>query len=418
MTNLKTYKIGDLYNVASGLSKSRSEFGFGYPFVTFKDVFYNFFIPTELESLANTTEKERNTCSVKRGDIFLTRTSETTHELGMSAVALKDYENATFNGFTKRLRLKDKVSVEIDPVFIGYYFRTTHIRNQIGMHATMTTRASLNSAAINSIEITLPEIEVQKKIGEILKSIDDKIELNHRMNQTLEQMAQMLFRQYFVDGIDEDNLPEGWREVKVQDVFNITIGRTPPRAQREWFTTQPTDVKWMSIKDLGKYGVYISDTSEYLTEAAVKKFNVPVIPNNTVVLSFKLTVGRVAITTDTMLSNEAIAHFIPKSDTYLSSEFVYQYLKEFNYDSLGNTSSIATAVNSKTIKEMPMLVPEHKIVAKYTDNVKHLFAKIRANSTEITTLTQLRDTLLPKLMSGEIDVMQIKPEELHEPVLS
>jgi len=101
--NWKTYKFSELFETASGLSKSRDQFGFGSPFLTFKDVFYNYFIPSELGDLANTTEKEQIRGSVKRGDIFLTRTSETLHELGMSSVALKDYPNATFNGFCKRL---------------------------------------------------------------------------------------------------------------------------------------------------------------------------------------------------------------------------------------------------------------------------------------------------------------------------
>ena len=103
-SNFKKYKIEELYDSSSGLSKSRSEFGFGHPFLTFKDVFDNYFVPDKLVSLANTTDKERVSCSIKIGDIFITRTSETQDELGMSAVALKDYPEATFNGFTKRLR--------------------------------------------------------------------------------------------------------------------------------------------------------------------------------------------------------------------------------------------------------------------------------------------------------------------------
>src|SRR5690348_14382733 len=136
MWNFKRYKIGDIYIVSSGLSKSRDQFGFGNPFVTFKDVFYNYFLPKELENLANTSEKEIKSCSVKKGDIFLTRTSETANELGMSSVALCDYPKATFNGFTKRLRLKEDVAIEINPVFIGYYFRSNPMRIQFGMHSS------------------------------------------------------------------------------------------------------------------------------------------------------------------------------------------------------------------------------------------------------------------------------------------
>lgn len=97
----KTSFLTDHYIISSGLSKPAKDFGTGYPFLSFKDIFYNYFLPDSLTQLVQSTEKERVTCSVKRGDVFLTRTSETMHELGMSSVALKDYANATFNGFAK-----------------------------------------------------------------------------------------------------------------------------------------------------------------------------------------------------------------------------------------------------------------------------------------------------------------------------
>ena len=197
--NWKTYKFEELYETASGLSKSRDQFGFGSPFVTFKDVFYNYFLPEELGDLANTNEKEQLRGSVQKGDIFLTRTSETLHELGMSAVALKEYPNATFNGFCKRLRLKADSKVQVHPLFIGYYLRSSFFRNEVSAHATMTTRASLNNTSIASLHVTLPSYLEQRNIGEILKSLDDKIELNLQMNKTLEEMAMALYKHWFVD---------------------------------------------------------------------------------------------------------------------------------------------------------------------------------------------------------------------------
>jgi len=410
MTNWKTYKLSEIGTLARGKSKHRPRdashlYGGDYPFIQTGDV-------KNANHKIYTYTQTYSEAGLAQSKLWEAGTLCITIAANIADTAILTFPACFPDSVLGFVPDPEKCDIEFMEYMLQYY------KKQIQQHSIGSVQENINLGTFQNITFQLPHLLTQRRIAEILSALDDKIELNRRMNQTLEQMAQTLFRQFFVDGIDEENLPEGWREVKVQDVINITIGRTPPRAQREWFTTDPADVKWMSIKDLGNCGVYISDTSEYLTEAAVKKFNVPVIPENTVVLSFKLTVGRVAITTDTMLSNEAIAHFIPKADTYLSSEFVYQYLKEFNYDSLGNTSSIATAVNSKTIKEMPILLPDHQKVAKYTDSVKDLFAKIKSNSKEITTFTQLRDTLLPKLMSGEIDVMQTKPDELHEPVLS
>jgi len=144
--------LGELYDFSSGLSKSRDQFGQGYPFLTFKDVFYNSFLPEKLTELANTTENERVSCSVKQGDVFLTRTSETKEELGKSSVALKDYPQATFNGFTKRLRPKNQC--DIDPKFIGYYLRSSLFRSTVTSMSSMTIRASLNNDILSILSRT------------------------------------------------------------------------------------------------------------------------------------------------------------------------------------------------------------------------------------------------------------------------
>jgi len=143
MSEWSTYQLDEVYNFASGLSKNRKEFGFGFPFLSFKEVFNSYFLPKTLANLANTTEQERQRCSIKRGDVFLTRTSETQEELGMSCVALKDYPEATFNGFTKRLRPNGLVKAH--PEYAGYYFRSPLFRATITSMASMTTRASLTT---------------------------------------------------------------------------------------------------------------------------------------------------------------------------------------------------------------------------------------------------------------------------------
>jgi type I restriction enzyme S subunit len=187
-------------------------------------------------------------------------------------------------------------------------------------------------------------------------------------------------------------------------MFDVGIGKTPPRKEHEWFSTDPSDVPWMSIRDLGTCGAYISRVSEYLTEAAVDRFRVKRIPDGVVVLSFKLTVGRVAITDGEMLSNEAIAHFLPRTENLLSSEYLFCYLKQFDYGRLGSTSSIATAVNSDSVRGIPVVVPDVHVHSKFQQVVSPLFRRLKLLQREETTLAALRDTLLPKLISGELRI--------------
>lgn len=193
---------------------------------------------------------------------------------------------------------------------------------------------------------------------------------------------------------------------RADEFFDISIGKTPPRKESQWFSNTPEDVTWVSISDMGSCGLYIRKSSERLTQEAVKRFNIKVVPDNTVLLSFKLTVGRIAITNGEMTTNEAIAHF--KTDCKSINEYLYCYLRCFNFETMGSTSSIATAVNSKIIKGMPFVVPTNYELKEFHDIAAPMFAQIKANQNEIYNLTALRDTLLPKLMSGELDVSTIE----------
>ena len=145
----------------------------------------------------------------------------------------------------------------------------------------------------------------------------------------------------------------------LEEISDVSIGRTPPRQERRWFNMSGQGVKWISIKDMGDMdGPYIFDTSEYLIREAVEEFRIPIIHRDTVVVSFKMTVGRLAITTEDMVSNEAIAQFRLRDGFNFNTNFLYMTLKNFNFGSLGSTSSIVTAVNSKSIKSIKIKLPD------------------------------------------------------------
>ncbi len=241
----------------------------------------------------------------------------------------------------------------------------------------------------------IPPLPEQKAIAEVLSSLDDKIDLLTRQNKTLEDLAQVYFRKWFIEDASDK-----WEVGKAEDYFEIGIGKTPPRKEDYWFSKNKNDVVWVSISDMGKSGVFIGDSSEYLTKDAVKQFNIKCVPKGAILLSFKLTVGRVAIALRELTTNEAIAYF--KYRNIFEREYLYFYLKMFDYYSLGSTSSIAIAVNSKIIKAMPIVMPDIETLKKYHVVASPLFSKIEANTKQIVVLQKLRDTLLPKLISGEI----------------
>jgi type I restriction enzyme S subunit len=267
----------------------------------------------------------------------------------------------------------------------------------LNQHAEGSSHPLITQNLLNAIEITLPPLPEQRAIAEVLSSLDDKIDLLHRQNQTLEALAETLFRQWFIEEANPT-----WEEKPLDEVADIFIGRTPPRQEFHWFSSNKNDIKWMSIKDLGGEGVFLSNTSECLTVEAIKKFKIPIIPKNTVVLSFKMTVGRVAITSEDMVSNEAIAQFRLKKEMGLCKEFIYFFLKLFPYEVLGSTSSIVTSINSAMIKSLLVQIPNYNIMVDFQNKVCPMFEKIRENQQQIQKLEKTRDELLPKLMNGDV----------------
>ena len=290
---------------------------------------------------------------------------------------------------------------KVNPKYVKYYCRSKQYNDWVQSFNTGSTRGNINAQTFGNMEIPLPERKQQDYLVSILEPIDEKIKNNKQVNDNLEQQAMALYRQMFVE-----NNNDARRECRADEYFDISIGKTPPRKEAQWFSMNPTDCIWVSISDMGRCGMYIADSSEYLTHESVDKFNIKVVPDNTVLLSFKLTVGRVAITDGTMVTNEAIAHF--KTDKPEINEYLYCYLKDFNYQTMGSTSSIATAVNSKIIKAMPFVIPTDAELVSFHSATAPMFEMIKTRQRENTRLAELRDSLLPKLMSGEIDVSAVQ----------
>lgn len=286
-----------------------------------------------------------------------------------------------------------KVKENVDLEYLYYYL----LKLDLGEYITGSTQPKLNQENMNKIKIKLPELKIQRKISKILSNIDGKIKLNNEINNNLLEQIKSIYKEIFIQYDDYKRLDE---------ISNVTIGKTPPRSEHECFTTDKKDTKWISISDLGKSGMFIFDTSEKLTKEAVEKYNVRVIPKDTVILSFKLTVGRTAFTTEEMTTNEAIAHFNLNNKEL--NNYLYCYLTYFNYSDLGSTSSIATAINSKIVKSIKIGIPSEEQLNKFNKLTSSMFELVKNNEKENIKLSELRDTLLPKLMNGEIDLDNIE----------
>lgn len=384
MSEWKKVKLGDLYEVHNGLSKGRQFFGTGFPFLTFSNVFNNWFLPEELESLVQTTDKEREACSIKAGDVFITRTSETMDELGMSSVALKDYPNATYNGFTKRLR---PITNRVNPRYIGYYLRTPKFRGQFMAFSTMTTRASLANNDLLNMEVELPSMEIQHRIATILSRYDSLIENYQKQIKLLEEAAQRLYKKWFIDLHFPrhentniiDGVPEGWEKKKLGDITPIITGKKDanfgtPDGEYPFFTCSQEPIKAPSFS---------FDCAAVLL-AGNGDFNV------------KLYRGR----------------FEAYQRTYVLSPYIDSHLYLLFYTISANMTKLAAGSSGSTIKFLTkgmidginLNVPNDEILRSFNKKVEPIQSSRESLQSQLRLLTEARDRLLPKLMSGEITI--------------
>lgn len=380
-------RSSELYVSSSGLSKASDQFGYGFPFLSYKDVFNNYYAPEKLNTLVNSTEKDRQKCSVKRGDVFLTRTSETTDELGMSCVALKGYENATFNGFTKRLR---PLTEEIVPEYAAYFFRSSYFRAQCQSLASLITRASLNDGMIRRFKIRFPkEKKCQEKIGKILLTYDSLIENNTKRIRILEKMAENLYKEWFVrfrfpghENVKMVNgLPNGWKKGALSDVCEFKRGKN-------------------------------------ITSSEMKDGTIPVISAGITPSGFHSHANVYGISV-TMSSSGANAGYIAVhySDIWAadcsyieeaSTSYIY-----YVYELLNNIRSIINNfqrgaaqphVYPRDINRIKMIIPSEDIRKKANEKIGVIHCQINNLQRQNSLLARQRDLLLPRLMSGKLEV--------------
>ena len=380
----------------------KGSYGIGASAVPFSKDLYTYLRITDirddgtlnLQDLKSVDDEKASEYLLKPNDIVFARTGAST---GRNYFYDETDGEFVYAGFLIKFSIDEK---KVNPKYIKYFCQSKQYKDWINSFNTGSTRGNINAQTFGKMPIPLIERKIQDTLVSVLSSIDEKIKQNSEINNNLLEQVLSIYRHRFIDTANELR-----QTCRADEYFDISIGKTPPRKELQWFSTNPKDVTWVSISDMGTCGLYISESSEQLTREAVDRHNVKIVPDNTILLSFKLTVGRIAITNGEMSTNEAIAHF--KTDKKEINEYLYCYLKYFNYQTMGSTSSIATAVNSKIIKSMPFVIPTDEEINEFHSLAAPMFAKIKANQSEISNLTVLRDTLLPKLMSGEFDISDI-----------
>lgn len=398
-------KLGELYEVHNGLSKAGKFFGEGYPFLTFSTVFNNYFIPKQITDLVQSTEKEQESYSIRRGDVFVTRTSETSDELGMSCVALKDYPMATYNGFTKRMR---PITNRVFPEYIGYYMRLPSFRGEFRAFSTMTTRASLRNEDLLGLEVKLPSIEIQKQIADILLAYDDLIENNQKQIKLLEEAAQRLYKEWFVDlrfpGHENtkivDGVPEGWNWCKLEDAIQLDPKVTLTKERMKQFIPMSALSTSSMVLDESQFTETTSNSgSKFQNGDTLLARITPCLEN-----------GKTAYVSGLKSDEGAVGstEYIVMRAKTINSYMVYLLARtdDFRQSAINSMSGSdgRQRVKSDKLKMLDYLHPTSELVEKFENVEEPIFEKIYRLSKQMQQAKQARDLLLPKLMSGEVEV--------------
>lgn len=396
--------LNEIYEFSSGLSKPSYEFGFGFPFLSFKTIFYNYYINEELDELVNSTETEQKTHSIKKGDVFLTRTSETLDELAMSCVALKDYPKATFNGFTKRLRPKHENIIY--PLYACYYFRSSLFRKYVDSMAIMTTRASLNNNILSKLPIFFPPYDEQKKISYLLHNLSLKIELNKKINNHLLKLSRYLYKEFYMDKVESYDKKQ---YVTLDDVTSkFATGLNP----RKNFVLGEGDNYYVTIKNMANNSIVLDDKCASITDEALLKINKRSdLQVGDLLFSGIGTIGRVHLIDEKPTNwNISESVFTIRPNNLISSEFLFIMLLSQEVQGYAKTlasGSVQKGIRMRDLKSYEFILPKENDKRILDSLLIPTIANIKSNEKEIRKLTNLRDTLLPKLMSGELDISKI-----------
>ena len=405
MEEWKTYRLEDLTIDGKG------HYGIGAPAVDYDENKFTYLRITDINDdgslnysgLKSVDDPEASKYLLQEGDIVFARTGNST---GRSYYYEPSDGQFVFAGFLIKFSLDP---TKVNPRFLKYYTHSKMYYEWVQSFDTGATRGNINAQTFGSMEINLPPREVQDRLVEILRSIDDKIKLNNRINHNLEEQARALYKSWFVDFepfkggnfVDSELglIPEGWRVGTLSELGDIVAGGTPSKTKPEYFTNN--GISWLTPKDLSvKCNKFTARGEIDITEDGYKNSSTKLMPRGSVLFSSRAPIGYISIAKGDICTNQGFKSVVP---TYAGTAYLYYWLCE-------NTEAIEAQASGSTFKEasgslmrsFPALVPEKSVIDSFEKELSPILNEQEVLEEEINHAEQIRDSLLPRLMSGEL----------------
>lgn len=365
----------------------------GTPIVTVEHLGNRVFTEQNLPRVSDEDKMRLSKYVLAEGDMVFSRVGSVDRCSYVDAA----HDGWMFSGRCLRVRPKS----EIDPLFLYYFFCLEETKQFVRNIAVGATMPSINTKLLGEVEVIYPSLTDQQKIVAMLSALDNRIEVNQRINDNLEQQARAYFQELFVDNAD----PE-WTTGTISDLGAVVGGSTPSKAKPEYYTE--SGIAWITPKDLSiNKSKFISHGENDITELGLRNSSAAIMPEGTVLFSSRAPIGYIAIAAGEVTTNQGFKSVVPKPE--IGTPFVYFFLQH-NLPVIEGMASGSTfkEVSGSTMKNIPAVIPDAETLARFNDFCTSIFAQQRILENQSQLLAALRDNLLPKLMSGEIDVSNIQ----------
>ena len=374
-----------------------------YPYIRARDIKNGRVNVSDLVYLSEDVQKRIKQYIVETNDVVITIVGASVGD-----VALVEEKCNGFNLTENAVRLTNFIKT-VNPKYVSYLLNSKKYWELMQQIAGGSAQPKLGIYKIGSIEIDLPTIELQNKIVSILSAYDDLIENNQKQIKLLEEAAQRLYKEWFVDlrfpNYENtpvvDGVPEGWKIEKIGNFVSTTSGGTPSRTHKEYYESGTNLwVKTQELKDS-----YIIDTDEKITDEAIKKSSAKIIPNGSLLLAmYGATIGKLGIANCDLTCNQACCVFLFENDIW-KREYLYCWLIENRVFLVSQGKGAAQPnLSQALIKAIDILIPNENLVKRFSKIASVVFQKKCNLEIQIKSLNEARDRLLPKLMSGELEV--------------
>lgn len=346
----------------------------GTPIVTVEHLGNRIFTEQNLPKVSDEDKQRLNKYVLQKGDIVFSRVGS----VDRCSYVDKEHDGWMFSGRCLRVRPYDMVN----PLFLYYFFCLESTKQYIRNIAVGATMPSINTKLLGEIEISIPPLSKQKAISQVLAALDDKIELNQKINENLERQAQTIFKAWFVDFEPFDReKPATWGEATLGTIAEITSGKRPPMKQTEKTSTVNIPLvgaaSIMGFTNAALYDEKILVIGRVGTHGVIQRFSSKCwASDNTLVITSKF------------------------------YEFVYQVLQTIDYQNM-NRGSTQPLITQTDMKNIPIVLPTADILEKFEETAGTLMSQYEENNRQNAKLAEIRDTLLPKLMTGEIDLQEV-----------